>query len=226
MKKFFKIIGIIIGSILALLISIGIIVFGGSYLLDAKKEIEKPVYPADKIWTFSAEFYNTSSNLTRTDTVQLKTSNQRFMLTQNSITWILKSNDLILEETTGIIETENRLWIHPPRFNDYYDFTEYSAFPEIRQPISDTLAWEATILLGTFANDNTGNKVTMNYSITKIDTLNISPMNRKIEILGEGKSGLGVYTCKMDFQENVGFTKLSYTKENKEQLILKLLKIE
>mgnify|MGYP000677812306 FL=1 len=88
------------------------------------------------------------------------------------------------------------------------------------------MAWEATILLGTFANDNTGNKVTMNYSITKIDTLNISPMNRKIEILGEGKSGLGVYTCKMDFQENVGFTKLSYTKENKEQLILKLLKIE
>ncbi|HAL64844.1 MAG TPA: hypothetical protein DCP10_04665 [Bacteroidales bacterium] len=135
MKKFFKILGIIIGSIVALLILIGIVVFGGSYLLNAKKEVENPVYPPDKTWTFTAEFYDTANKLTRTDTLKLKTINQRFMLTQNKIKWILNSDNKTIEETTGMIENEKRLWIHPPRFDDYFEFTEYSAFPEIRRPI-------------------------------------------------------------------------------------------
>lgn len=226
MNKFFKISGIIIGSIVALLILIGIVVFGGSYLLDAKKEVENPVYPPDKTWTFAAEFYDTANKLIRTDTLKLKTINQRFMLTQNKIKWILKSDGKTTEETTGIIENKNRLWLHPPRFETYFEFTEYSAFPEIRRPISNDLNWKTQLMLGTYADEETGNKMTVNYQITKMDTLNISPIRRNIEILGKGKSGLGVYTCKMVFHEAKGFTKLTYEKENNEKLIIKLIGVE
>ena len=223
MKKFLKIIGIIIGSIVALLILIGIVVFGGSYLLDAKKEAENPIYPPDKTWTFAAEFYNSANKLTRTDTLKLKTINQRFMLTQNKIKWILKSNNKISEETTGIIENEKRLWIHPPRFDDYFEFTEYSAFPEVRRPISINNKWGTQLVLGTYANEETGNMMTVEYSITDIDTININPTIKNVEILGKGKSGLGTYTCKMDFHDNKGFTKLTYLKENNKKLVIHLV---
>ena len=208
---------------MALLILIGIVVFGGSYLLDAKKEVENPVYPPAKTWTFAAEFYDTANKLTRTDTLELKTINQRFMLTQNKIKWILKSDDKTLEETTGIIENKKRLWIHPPRFDDYFEFTEYSAFPEVRRPISIDNKWGTQLMLGTYADKETGNKMTVEYNITNIDTINTSPTIRNVEILGKGNSGLGTYTCKMDFQENKGFTKLTYLKENNEKLIIHLI---
>ncbi|MDI3479148.1 MAG: hypothetical protein PWQ14_294 [Rikenellaceae bacterium] len=223
MKKFFKILGIVIGSIAALLILIGIVVFGGSYLLDAKKEVENPVYPPDKTWTFTAEFYDTENKLIRTDTLKLKTINQRFMLTQNKIKWILKSNNKTSEEITGIIENEKRLWIHPPRFDDYFEFTEYSAFPEIRKPISINNKWGTQLMLGTYADKEMGNKMTLEYSIINIDTINTSPTIINVKILGKGKSGLGTYTCEMDFHEKKGFTKLTYLKQNNEKLIIQLI---
>lgn len=223
MKKFFKILGIIIGSIVALLILIGIAVFGGSYLLDAKKEAENPVYPPDSSWTFTAEFYDSTNKMIRTDTLKLKTIDQRFMLTQNKIKWILKSEDKTLEETTGIIENEKKLWIHPPRFDDYFEFTEYSAFPEIRRPITIDMSWETQLMLGSYADEETGKNMPVEYNIISIDTLNTNPIIRNVEILGKGKSGLGTYTCDMVFHEKKGFTQLTYLKKNNEKLIIQLI---
>ncbi|MDQ1772976.1 hypothetical protein GQR60_12760 [Labilibaculum sp. A4] len=46
-----------------------------------------------------------------------------------------------LNYQTGIIENENRIWLHPPR-NDQYMIHEYSPFPEIRFPLAVGNKWE------------------------------------------------------------------------------------
>ncbi|PKQ63554.1 hypothetical protein BZG02_09285 [Labilibaculum filiforme] len=42
---------------------------------------------------------------------------------------------------TGIIENENRIWLHPPR-NDQYQIHEYTPFPEVRFPLKVGSKWE------------------------------------------------------------------------------------
>lgn len=78
-------------------------------------------------------------------------------------------------------------------------------------------------MLGTYADKEMGNKMTVEYSITNIDTINTNPTITNVKILGKGKSGLGTYTCEMDFHERKGFIKLTYLKQNNEKLIIQLI---
>lgn len=225
MKRTFKILGIIFGSIITLIIIAGLVFIYGSNYISAKYEIENPIYEADKIWTFKAEFYDLEDSLNRIDTIMLTTYNQRFLLFQNKVTWSLKKGKKEVQQTTGIIEDNKKIWLHPPRFEDYYDFTEYSAFPEIRKPVSIGNKWNTQMILGTYATKESGSKMEVKYIIERIDTLTKNPLNREVIILGQGISGLGLYKNLMTFTDELGFTKMKYTKENGEKLIIELIDI-
>ncbi|MDW3196109.1 MAG: hypothetical protein R8G66_27300 [Cytophagales bacterium] len=49
--------------------------------------------------------------------------------------------------TTGIIENEDRFWIHPFRSNQY-DFTEVAPFPEVTFPLSIGKIWGGSLNIG------------------------------------------------------------------------------
>lgn len=223
MKRTFKILGIVIGSLVGLLLLLGVVFIYGSNYIEAKYEIENPIYNADKTWKFKAEFYDSNDSIFRVDTIFLTTYNQRFLIFQNKVTWSLKKGNKKVEQTTGIVEDENKIWLHPPRFDDYYEFTEYSAFPEIKKPVSIGGTWSTTLMLGTYATDESGSKLNATYKIERVDTLNKNPVNRKVTILGQGESGLGIYKNLMTFTDELGFIEMNYTKENGQRLMITLI---
>lgn len=223
MKKALKIFGIIVGSIIGLIIGIMVFVYIGSKMMNAKYETKNPTYEPNKAWIYKAKFLDQESDATRTDTITLKTYNERFMMTQNKLTWQLNRESEDQVETTGFEESSNRIWLHPPRFDGYYQFTEYSAFPEIRYPLEKGRSWKTQLTLGTYATEESGSQMTMKYEIKRIDTLSLNLLNRKVLVLGQGKSGLGNYTNRMVFTDSLGFKKMTYEKEDGEKLLLELI---
>lgn len=50
-------------------------------------------------------------------------------------------------QSAGVIETSNKIYLHPPRQNEF-SILEYSPFPEIHFPISKGLNWTKKLALG------------------------------------------------------------------------------
>lgn len=70
---------------------------------------------------------------------------------------------------TGIIESKERVWLHPPRHDEFL-FLEYSPFPEIRFPLTDGNKWKWQLNIGTLwtneeYNINASTVLTYNYEI-------------------------------------------------------------
>jgi len=221
MKKTLKITGIVLGCIVGIILLIGIIVFAGSEMMSAKYGVKNPTLEPGKTWIYEANFYGQEGNLINQDTLKLRIYNDRFLFTQNKLTWTLKKDGTT--KYTGFVENQEKIWIHPIRFENYYEYTEYSAFPEIRFPLKEGRTWKAKLTLGSYATEESGSSVKVNYEIIGIDTLANKPLNRKVKILGKGKSDLGVYENKMIFSDSLGFEKFTYKKANDKKLVLKLI---
>ena len=223
MKRTFKILGIVAGSVLFLIAAGAFILYGSNYI-SASYEVDNPVYGPDKVWHFRADFYDSSGNLVQTDTILLTSYNQRFLFFQNKVTWSLQKGNTLTEETTGVVEDKTRLWLHPPRFDAYVEFTEYSAFPEIRPQIDTGTTWEMQLTLGTFATKESGPKLNMTYDVESIDTVSTKPLKREITILGKGVCGFGTATNHIVYSDFDGFTRMTYTRPNNQKLIIELIR--
>ena len=223
MNKTLKVVGIVTGIFLGAIFLLAVVFIYGSKYIGAKYEIDDPVYDADKTWTFKAEFYDSNFNVLRTDTIILTTYDQRFLIFQNKVTWSLKKGNTETTQTTGIREDQHEIWLHPPRFDGYSEFTEYSAFPAIKKPISVEKEWNTSLMLGTYATQESGSKLIVNYSVESIDTIHANPIVREVKIMGQGTSGLGKRKNLMTFTEKLGFVKLDYSKENGEKLVIQLI---
>ncbi|MDQ3046716.1 MAG: hypothetical protein M3R27_04140 [Bacteroidota bacterium] len=225
MKRFIKIVIRILAIILGIALLLLAVIYFGSKIASFRKSVENPVYGPKKEWVFKATFFDAYGKTIQSDTLILTTYNERFLLMQNKITWSLnkKGDDAEAVEITGIIETEKEIWIHPPRFAGYFEFTEYAPFPEVKFPILPNNQWKGSLSLGTYATKESGNQIKKEYSIHSIDTLSSIPLCREIQITGTGISGLGNYINEFTYNEIEGFTYMRYTKKNGERLIIELL---
>ena len=230
MKKVLKIAGVIIGSILGLVILIVIGTLIISKFLGYKKEVENPIYQPNHEWTYDAYFYNESGNLLDSQVVKLKIFDERFFISQTKIKWIFEKNNATsgVTETTGVIENDKRVWIHPPRSNNFTSFTEYSGFPEVRFPVEVGKTWKSALTLGTYATEKSGNKLNVDYEIIS-DSEHILTNNGVfdcIKIKAVGSSGLGEYSHTYYFDSTYGFVYSEYEKSAGEKLILSLKDIK
>lgn len=180
------------------------------------------VYQPGNVWIYLGRFYDASGKETRRDTFQLRTFHDRFLLFQGKVMWFLKKGNTTVEETTGIVENGEKLWLHPPRFDDYVAFTEYSAFPEIRKPVVPGDTWKSHFRLASFATKESGPDLFMDYSVTSSETLHDRRHTRSV-INGRGTSLLGTITNLMHFHDSLGFTRLEYTRPTGERLVIVLL---
>ena len=225
MKKLIRIILKSLGIILSIILLLIGIVYFGSKMLGFKKTVDNPVYGPSSKWVYEATFFDLDGQVINTDTVTLTTYDERFLLVQNKITWSLNKRDGSFEamEMTGIVETGQEIWIHPPRFKGYYEFTEYAPFPELNYPLKINKIWTGTLSLGTYATEKTGSKLDKEYFVKSIDTLSLTPIITESKIIGIGKCGLGTYKNEFTFNSQNGFTSMQYTKQTGEQLILELI---
>jgi hypothetical protein len=121
-------------------------------------------------------------------------------------------------DTTGIIENEKKVWIHPPRHNQYL-LTEIAPFPDFRRNSTVGDHYSSITFIGKGFGPWEGKKVTSNYFITQTskgteDSLWTIKAISEIE----GKTN----NCEFIFSDKRGFIALSYSFFNGDTLTMKL----
>lgn len=149
---------------------------------------------------------------------------------QTKIKWEYYDKDsLINTEITGLVEDSTEIWIHPPRFNYPFVFTESAPFPEIRYPLVSGKTWNSvlTIPKGNFKEVGLdGSKVSKNYKITGIENVETKSgnFNNCWKVESFGKSKIGTSKHFYFFNKDYGFVYEIYEFPNKEKLIFELNK--
>lgn len=126
----------------------------------------------------------------------------------------------LLTDTTGLIENEKKIWLHPPR-NNQYTLTEIAPFPDFRKNkrVGDT--YSSVTFLGSGLGPWSGKKVICNYSISNLckgieDSLWTIKATSEIE----GK----LNSCEFIFSHRNGFISISYTFFNGDSMKMELKK--
>jgi hypothetical protein len=121
-------------------------------------------------------------------------------------------------DTTGIIENQYRVWMHPPRHNQYC-LTELSPFPDFRKNtiVGDTYATSLSIDLGWDNWD--GKKIISTYTIKDCNHQSIDTV-WTIEAISQ--FGEFTNTAKFIFNERMGFTSIEYNFYNGDTLTMNL----
>jgi hypothetical protein len=123
-------------------------------------------------------------------------------------------------DTTGIIENEKRIWLHPPRNNQYL-LTEIAPFPDFRKKSKVADQYSSITFIGLGFGPWDGKKLKSTYSITNIGKEiedSIWTINASSEI--DGKTN----NCEFIFSDKRGFISLSYSFFNGDSLTMKLEK--
>lgn len=148
---------------------------------------------------------------------------------QTKMKWeyFYNSDSLIDKTITGIVEDSNQVWIHPPRSNYPFIYTEASPFPEVMLPLEKNKKWsgELIIPIGNFKEIGLDrSKVSCNYTILGKENIKTTYKNFencwKIESLAVSKIGKAMHVYYFD--SHYGFVYSVYSFPNGETLIIEL----
>lgn len=170
---------------------------------------------------YKADFYNAENQLVQSDSLVYKEYDESFLLVQQKISWEyfrtirVNENTTSLEqqiETSGIVKSKDEVWLHPPRFKGYVDFTEFSPFPKVKLPLKDSLKYESKLALGTYASKENGTEVISFYELIKTDS--------NCVVKSKSQTSKGIFYADFIYDETLGFTRFHYTNPKGEQLII------
>ncbi len=185
---------------------------------------EPAIYKPDREWIYKGYFFNKDGDIIDSQIVLLKVPGGDFLGQQIKITWNYNKTGAVV--TTGVVDTPDRVWIHPPRSGDFR-FTELTPFPEIHKPLKEREKWEGTLYIGKGWDEWEGLTVKKYYEI--IGQKEVSTLFKDFpecwQINAKTESKKGTYKATFYFHPEYGFVKCEYTKPNGEQVILDLEKV-
>jgi hypothetical protein len=170
---------------------------------------------------YKADFYDSQNQLMQSDSLVYQEYDETFLLVQKKITWDVfrttqvNSNTQTIEhqtETSGVVYSKQEVWLHPPRFKAYVDFTEFSAFPRVKLPLKDSIKYESKLDLGTYASKENGKEVLSTYELVKADSNYI--------VKTKSTSLKGIFYSEFIYNEIAGFSRFHYTNPKGEKLII------
>lgn len=112
-----------------------------------------------------------------------------------------------LQNTTGIIETQHQIWMHPFRSNQY-TFTEIAPFPQVELPLVVGMKWGGGLNIGGWGvwNDS---KVDYKFEVLSYGSINTEIGRLDIwHINSVGMAPYGTSTHDFWFNEQYGFVKM------------------
>ena len=118
-------------------------------------------------------------------------------------------------ESTGIIETENRIWLHPPRWNNL-EILEYFPFPEINK---NALCGDKYKRMFLGSVDFLGRWMFLRYK------MEVEKIENKIIIHGKAKTRRDEWTEMITYDSEKGFTEMFFSAPGKIEIRLMLLEI-
>lgn len=138
----------------------------------------------------------------------------------------------IFNETTGLIENELNIWMHPPR-EKLFRILEINPFPYIKAPYQVGNKWTWSLKIGSFWGDQrwiTWNGTIENkyqYEIVNIKRINSFKGKIKCyEVSATATSEIGTTRLNAFFNNTYGFVKLIYLNIDSTKLVLELVDID
>lgn len=154
--------------------------------------------------------------------------------TQSVIEYEYYNNDnkLIHSESTGLIENQKNIWMHPPRI-DLFRILEINPFPYVKLPCNVGDKWDWSLSVGDAWGDDRWKKwegkIINKYSYSTIGKQIISTgFYENIEcyvVESNAESKIGLTSLNAFFNEQLGFIKLEYINIDNSKLIIELKKM-
>lgn len=187
-----------------------------------------------KTFVYDVQYYQYDKNITTKETITLKITGNawKYSQDQNEAVWYYNTKagthelfrdqfsiGWISSDTTGIIENNNRIWIHPPRHNQY-SMNEIAPFPDFRKNMNIGDVYSSIMYISDGFGPWAGQKLKFLYNIIKVENKGSDTewtVSTTSDI--EGKPNVMVFI----FSEKKGFISLDYSFYNgdKETLVLK-----
>lgn len=188
---------------------------------------EKCLYLPNSQTFYSASFIDDNNDTTHYE-IQMVTTNGKFFL-QNKLKYIVERvpnsifpESFLSESTTGFIETEQKIWLHPPRTAQFKFITQLAPYPELQLPITigDSIRGKIN-MLGNWG-EWSGNSSDFYLYVEKDTSLLIHNKRENVYILkGCGKILSDISCVKYLFSLNNGFIYADYKNNNDEQFIIR-----
>jgi len=142
---------------------------------------------------------------------------------------IVKTEFWIKRDTTGVIETEDRVWIHPIRNNEFFK-TEIAPFPTVRFPISNEAMKKAKSKIVIMRNWGTysPSETECEYSYVGIETKSYNGIGDlkcyKFSALAVNTT-YGLSELEYYFNEDLGFVEMDYKTYDGDQILFTIHEI-
>jgi hypothetical protein len=175
--------------------------------------------------------YFQSSGFSSHENIKLIISNKRWVLDTNQIQAVWKystkkqpwmtcntcySLGWLTFDTTGLKDNANRIWMHPPRHNQYF-LTEISPFPDFRKKSTVGSKYSSIIYFGSGLGIWSGKKSKNEYQIENMSIINGDSLwciNSKSSCNDISNS------CFYIVDNKLGFIYIEYLFYNKDKLIM------
>jgi hypothetical protein len=143
-----------------------------------------------------------------------------------------KTQNLVTQQWTGIVENDKNIWFHPPRAQ-FFGITEFSSFPFIKAPYKVGTKWTSGLTVGYYASYERFNLKWEGILETKedleiIDKVDLPTVFGTLPcyvVKGIAKSRLTESTSLFYFNEEYGFVKIVYDLFDKSRLELTLKEV-
>lgn len=168
------------------------------------------IYKKNDTHRYEVNLSDTTIQITK---LELKIKPSTFMLFQTKINWILGYSSADGSSTeaiskTGIVQTEERLWLHPPRSGPLKKLEGFP-FPEINFPLEEGKTWESSISVVSGYNELNGKVVRSSYTAKSIGEF--WEISAESEIKGYDKKHTAIFI----FDMNSGFKSMTFLIDNK-----------
>lgn len=149
-----------------------------------------------------------------------------------SYEYFMNNGQSLTIETTGAIENEMNVWIHPPR-NNFFKILELNPFPYIKAPYKIGTKWKWKLKIGDQWSDKRWlewkGEIENIYDYEIKEKKNISTKLGNLEcyiVLANAKSRIGETELISYFNPEFGFVKLEYKNIDGTKTILELINVE
>lgn len=118
--------------------------------------------------------------------------------------------------TTGIVQNENKIWLHPPRIGPL-ELLEAFPFPEVRFPLKPGQTWKSSINVVSGFKELNGKKVISDYIVIgdTVTPLNSQLRTWEIHARSEIEDDSRSFEVRYQYSPEKGFIWFNYTIDDK-----------
>ena len=191
------------------------------------------IYTADKKFEYDIKYFQSQGNQSSHERIILTMTGKKWKVDESQLEGIWtyftkpktekkfkkqKSNRVLKEATTGVIENEKKNWLHSPRHNQYF-LTEISPFPDFRKNLKVGESYNTILFIGKGFGDFTDKKIKFKYVIKSSEVHSTDTLwtIEATSIIDEKTN-----SCNFIFSEKRGFIWLDYNFYNGDKLLMQL----